>query len=72
MSSADSILIQALNGTIQPIIELQKLLSMNCKIESVHPAMLASDAEVNIVTVTVICPEGVRILLEHTGRKLVH
>jgi hypothetical protein len=31
---------------------------MNCKIESVHPAMLASDAEVNIVTVTVICPEG--------------
>ena len=37
---------------------LQKLLSMNCKIESVHPAMLASDAEVNIVTVTVICPEG--------------
>lgn len=59
MSSADSILIQALNGTIQPIIELQKLLSMNCKIESVHPAMLASDAEVNIVTVKVICPEGV-------------
>ena len=58
MSSADSILIQALNGTIQPIIELQKLLSMNCKIKSVHPAMLASDAEVNIVTVTVICPEG--------------
>jgi hypothetical protein len=31
---------------------------MNCKIESVHPAMLASDAEVNIVTVKVICPEG--------------
>jgi hypothetical protein len=31
---------------------------MNCKIESVHPAMLASDTEVNIVTVTVICPEG--------------
>ena len=58
MSSVDSILIQALNSTIQPIIELQKLLSMNCKIESVHPAMLASDAEVNIVTVTVICPEG--------------
>jgi hypothetical protein len=58
MSSADSILIQALNGMIQPIMELQKLLSMNCKIESVHPPMPASDAEVNIVTVTVICPEG--------------
>lgn len=39
-------------------MELQKLLSMNCKIESVYPAMPASDAEVNIVTVTVICPEG--------------
>ena len=58
MSSADSILIQALNGTIQPIMELQKLLLMNCKVERVHPAMLASDAEVNTVTVTVICPEG--------------
>lgn len=58
MSSADSILIQVLNGTIQPIMELQKLLSMNCKIERVHPALLASDAEMNIVTVTVICPEG--------------
>jgi hypothetical protein len=58
MSSTDNILIQALNGTIRPIMEIQKLLSMNCKIESVHPAMLASDSEVNIVTVTVICPEG--------------
>jgi hypothetical protein len=37
---------------------------MNCKIESVQPAMLASDAEVNIVTVKVICPEGA----EHTIR----
>lgn len=43
---------------IQPILELQRLLSMNCKIDRVYPASPASDAEVNIVTVAVICPEG--------------
>lgn len=43
---------------IQPILELQRLLSMNCKIERIYPASPASDAEVNIVTVAVICPEG--------------
>jgi hypothetical protein len=31
---------------------------MNCKIERVYPASPVSDAEVNIVTVTVICPQG--------------
>jgi hypothetical protein len=31
---------------------------MNCKIEKVYPASPASDAEVNIVTVTVICAQG--------------
>ena len=43
---------------IQPILELQRLLSMNCKIERIYPASPASDAEVNIVTVAVICPGG--------------
>jgi hypothetical protein len=43
---------------IQPVLELQRLLSMNCKIERIYPASPASDAEVNIVTVAVICPEG--------------
>jgi hypothetical protein len=48
-----------MNGNnIQPILELQRLLSMNCKIEKVYPASPASDAEVNIVTVTVICTQG--------------
>jgi hypothetical protein len=40
------------------ISELKKLLDANCKIEKVHPQMFASDAEVNIVTVTVVCPDG--------------
>jgi hypothetical protein len=52
------VVILVLNSTIQPIMELQKLLSMNCKIKSLHPSVLASDAEVNMVTVTVICPQG--------------
>jgi hypothetical protein len=43
---------------IQPILELQRLLSMNCKIERIYPTSPVSDAEVNIVTLTVICPEG--------------
>jgi hypothetical protein len=47
-----------LEDSIQPIIELKKLLSRNCKIEKIYPASPASDAEVNIVTVTVICPKG--------------
>lgn len=49
-----------MNNAIGPIVELQKLLSTNCKIEKVHPPVLASDAEINIVTVTVICPEGTK------------
>jgi len=47
-----------MGSDIQPILELQRLLSMNCKIERIYPASPASDAEVNIVTVAVICPEG--------------
>jgi hypothetical protein len=40
------------------ISELKKLLASNCKIEKVYPPVFASDAEVNIVTVTVKCPDG--------------
>jgi hypothetical protein len=40
------------------ISELRKLLASNCKIEKVYPHVFASDAEVNIVTVTVICHDG--------------
>jgi hypothetical protein len=40
------------------ISELQKLLDANCKIKKVYPQMFASDAEVNIITVTVVCPDG--------------
>jgi hypothetical protein len=40
------------------ISELKKLLGSNCKIEKVYPQVLASDAEVNIITVVVRCQDG--------------
>lgn len=42
----------------QSISELKKSLVANCKIEKIHPLVFASDAEVNIVTVTLACPDG--------------
>jgi hypothetical protein len=40
------------------ISKLRELLSSNCKVEKVYPQVFASDAEVNIVTVVVKCPDG--------------
>lgn len=40
------------------ISSLKELLDADCKIEKVQPPVLASDAEVNIVIVTVKCPDG--------------
>jgi hypothetical protein len=49
-----------MNEVNKSIIELQRLLSADCKIENVQPQVIASDAETNIVTVTVVCPEGTK------------
>ena len=43
---------------LRSISELKKLLDSNCKIEKIYPQVFASDAEVNLVTVTVRCPDG--------------
>ena len=40
------------------ISKLKNLLDADCKIEKVQPPVFASDAEVNIVIVTVLCPDG--------------
>jgi hypothetical protein len=40
------------------ISSLKRLLDVGCKIENIQPPVLASDAEVNIVIVTVACPDG--------------
>jgi hypothetical protein len=39
--------------------ELKALLQKGCKVQNVQPAVFASDAEVNIVIVTVACPDGI-------------
>ena len=41
----------------ESILKLQELLDRNCKIEKIYPSVLGSDAEVNIVTVEVRCPD---------------
>ncbi len=43
---------------LDSISELKKLLNANCKIEKVEPPVYASDAEVNIVKVSIVCPDG--------------
>ena len=53
------------------ISELEKLLASGCKIEKVYPPVFASDAEVNIVTVTVKCPDG-KIQTIRTYREEAH
>jgi hypothetical protein len=40
------------------ISKLKKLLESNYVIEKVQPRVMASDAEVNIVMVTLLCPDG--------------
>jgi hypothetical protein len=42
----------------ESITKLKRLLDNDYKIENIQPAIFASDAEVNIVTVVLICPGG--------------
>jgi hypothetical protein len=42
----------------ESISKLESLLSTKCKIEKIYPSVFASDAETNIVTVEVKCPDG--------------
>lgn len=44
-----------MNGSID---KLRALLAANCRIDKVHPAIPASDAEINIVIVSLTCPDG--------------
>jgi hypothetical protein len=47
-----------LSSEYNSINELKKLLDSNCKIEKVYPLVIGSDAEINMVIVTIVCPEG--------------
>ena len=52
---------KTLSSESKSISELKKLLAADCKIEKINPPAFASDAEVNnIVTVTLVCPDGKR------------
>jgi hypothetical protein len=41
----------------ESILKLKELLDRDCKIEKIYPSVLGSDAEINIVTVEVRCPD---------------
>ena len=41
----------------ESILKLQDLLDRGCKIEKLYPNVFGSDAEINIVTVEVRCPD---------------
>lgn len=41
----------------ESILMLKELLDRDCKIEKIYPSVLGSDAEINIVTVEVRCPD---------------
>jgi hypothetical protein len=43
---------------LESLTKLKRLLDNDYKIEKIQPPVFASDAEVNIVTVTLLCPEG--------------
>ena len=47
-----------MSSLFDSISKLKNLLDANCKIEKVQPAVFASDAEVNIVIVTLSYPDG--------------
>jgi hypothetical protein len=47
-----------MSSEVNSISQLKKLLDMGCKIEKIQPPVMASDAEVNIVIVTLLCPDG--------------
>jgi hypothetical protein len=49
---------KTLSSEFKSISELRKLLAADCKIEKINPPVFASDAEVNIVTITLVCPDG--------------
>lgn len=46
------------NATNESINKIKELLDRNCNIEKVYPQVFGSDAETNIVTVELKCPDG--------------
>jgi hypothetical protein len=40
------------------LTQLKELLAKRCNIQKMQPALFASDAEVNIVVITLLCEDG--------------
>jgi hypothetical protein len=49
---------EKISSEANAISKLKKLPESNCKIEKIQPPVMASDAEVNIVIVSPLCPDG--------------
>jgi uncharacterized protein (UPF0264 family) len=49
---------KTLSSEVKSVSELKKLHAADYKIEKIDPPAFASDADVNIVTVTLACPDG--------------
>jgi hypothetical protein len=43
---------------LESLTKLKRLLDNDYKIEKIQPPVFASEVEVNIVTVTLLCPDG--------------
>ena len=56
----------------ESISELKKLLAQNYKIEKVEPRMFTSDAEVNIVRVTLASTDGKTKTIKEAYREESH
>ncbi|HEY7108563.1 MAG TPA: hypothetical protein VH415_03960 [Nitrososphaeraceae archaeon] len=46
------------NGIVDSINKIKELLERNCSVKKVYPQVFGSDAETNIVTVELECPDG--------------
>jgi hypothetical protein len=46
------------NAIPESINKIKELLDRNCNIERIYPQVFGSDAETNIVTVELKCPDG--------------
>jgi hypothetical protein len=53
-------LVITMSSEANAISKLKKLVESNYEIEQIQPPVMASDAEVNIVIVTLLCPDGKR------------
>ena len=58
------VLVVLLMPEFNSISELKKLLEANCKVEKVEPPVFASDAEINIVRVSILCLDGKRHIIK--------